>query len=305
MKALVTGGAGFIGSHIVDLLIKHGYAVAVLDNLSTGNPQNLNPGADFYEVDLTDFAKVSEAIKEYAPDYLIHHAAQVDVTTSLKDPLRDAAINILGSINLFQEAYRAGVKRIVYASSAAIYGDPVELPLTEEALIEPLAPYGASKYTPEHYLRILAQQASAGYTILRYANVYGPRQNFTGEGGVVAIFSHRITKGERVKIFGDGEQTRDFIYVKDVARANLAALNADQDGVFNISTGTRVSVNELFGYFQEMAGGKGVCSHEPARPGEILHSALDPAQAHKKLAWEAQTNLEEGLKETYAYFLKL
>ena len=308
VKVLVTGGAGFIGSHIVDLLVTEGYQVAVLDNLSTGNLRNLNPKVELYKVDLTDFSGVKEVLAQYRPDYVIHHAAQVDVMTSLQDPVQDGTINILGSLNLFREAFQMGVKKVIYASSAAIYGDPGDtqpLPLSEGIPIYPLSPYGISKYTPEHYLRIAATAAEASYAVLRYANVYGPRQNATGEGGVVAIFSHLISQKQPVTIYGDGEQTRDFVYVSDVARANLAALRAEENGIFNVSTGRRVSVNELLALLQEIAGVSTVCHHLPLRPGEILHSALDPRKAKEKLGWKAQTNFSQGLQQTYNYFLQL
>ena len=308
VKVLVTGGAGFIGSHIVDLLVAEGYQVAVLDNLSTGNLRNLNPKVELYKVDLTDFSGVKEVLAQYRPDYVIHHAAQVDVMTSLQDPIQDGTINILGSLNLFREAFLVGVKKVIYASSAAVYGDPgatQPLPLSEEIPIYPLSPYGISKYTPEHYLRIAATAAEANYAILRYANVYGPRQNATGEGGVVAIFSHLISQQQPVTIYGDGEQTRDFIYVGDVARANLAALQVKENGTFNISTGQRISVNQLLALLQEIAGAHTACSYLPLRSGEILHSALDPQKAKEKLGWEAQTNFSQGLRQTYDYFLQL
>ncbi|MBO8126631.1 MAG: SDR family NAD(P)-dependent oxidoreductase [Firmicutes bacterium] len=300
MKVLVTGGAGFIGSHVVDRLVAAGYRVFVLDNLSTGRLANLNPKAEFFQIDLTDYAAVREMLKAVQPDYVIHHAAQVDVTTSLSKPLHDAQVNILGSINLFQEAFRVGARRIVYASSAAIYGNPVRLPLKEEDAIVPLAPYGISKYTPEHYLRILAREAGSGYTILRYANVYGPRQSATGEGGVVAIFAHRLAAGEQPVIFGDGEQTRDFVYVEDVARANLVALETGVDDTFNISTGSRISVNELVRAFEKVIKRSITPRYEKPRPGEILHSALDPSKAREVLGWQAETDLLTGLKRTHA-----
>ncbi|NLY55378.1 MAG: SDR family NAD(P)-dependent oxidoreductase [Firmicutes bacterium] len=303
MKVLVTGGAGFIGSHVADLLCAHGYAVSIIDNLSTGRVSNLPQEATFFHVDLTDFDEIRQVVEAVRPDYLIHLAAQVDVTTSLTNPLIDASTNILGSLNLFQVAYQVGVKRIVYASSAAVYGDPAALPLSEDVKIEPLSPYGISKYVPEHYLRIFASESGGHYTILRYANVYGPRQNASGEGGVVAIFSSRIAAGKPVTIFGNGEQTRDFIYVEDVAKANLAALHSNCDGVFNISTGVRISVNNLFDLFRQIAGDTARCEYAPPRPGEIMHSCLDPEKAKACLNWQAETDIFDGIAQTYKWFV--
>ncbi len=303
MKVLVTGGAGFIGSHVADLLCAQGYTVSIIDNLSTGRLSNLSQEATFFHVDLTDFDEVRQVVEAVRPDYLIHLAAQVDVATSLTNPVVDASTNILGSINLFQAAYRGGVKRIVYASSAAIYGDPVMLPLAEDVKIEPLSPYGVSKYAPEHYLRLFAAAANSHYTILRYANVYGPRQNASGEGGVVAIFSSRLAAGKPVTIFGDGEQTRDFIYVQDVAKANLAALHANCDGIFNISTGERISINKLFDLFRQVVGDSARCEYAPSRSGEIIHSCLDPKNAKACLNWQAEIDLLDGIAQTYNWFV--
>jgi UDP-glucose 4-epimerase len=224
LKVMVTGGAGFIGSHVVDMLVSAGYRVSVVDDLSTGRFENINPGVNFYRVKIEgdDFGRVVERER---PDAVIHHAAQVDVARSMNEPLKDAGINVLGSVNLLENCRRYRVGKVIYASSAAVYGSPAYLPVDEGHPVAPQSPYGVSKHTVEHYLRIYQEVYGVRYTVLRYANVFGPRQDASGEGGVVAIFIDCLLKGKRVKIFGDGRQTRDFVYAGDVACANLAALN--------------------------------------------------------------------------------
>ncbi len=225
MKILVTGGAGFIGSHVVDLFLKNDYEVVVIDDLSTGRPSNLNPAALFYEADIRG-PEIAGILNKEKPDYISHHAAQIDVRRSVSEPIFDAEVNILGSINLLESARMSGVKRIIYSSTGgAVYGEPVYLPCDEDHPINPLAQYGASKYIVEHYLFMYQVLYGLPYTILRYPNVYGPRQDPHGEAGVVAIFCGRMLAGDPVTIFGSGEQERDFVHVSDCAAANLLAIN--------------------------------------------------------------------------------
>lgn len=299
MNILVTGGAGFIGSHIVDLLVESGCRVAVVDDLSTGRFENINPGVNFYRVSV-EKDELVEVVKREKPDVVFHQAAQADVQRSLKDPIADAKTNILGIINLLETCRRFNAGKVIYASSAAVYGNPVSLPVDENHPVKPQSPYGASKYITEHYLRIYSELYGIRHTILRYANVYGPRQDAAGEGGVVSIFVDRYLKGESPQIFGDGEQTRDFIFVKDVAAANLAAINRGDGMVLNISTGTRLSVNQLSESVKQAARCSLAPVYCPSRPGDILHSCLSNTRAAEVLEWKPVFSLEEGLRQTVA-----
>jgi UDP-glucose 4-epimerase len=301
MKVLVTGGAGFIGSHIVDLLVETGCRVSVVDNLSTGLFENINPRVNFYKIDIRD-PDLKEAIARERPEAVIHLAAQVDVQRSLKDPLTDSQINILGAINLLNACAGNGIARVVYASSAAVYGNPSYLPVDESHPAMPQSPYGVSKYTVEHYLRVYRVISGINYTVLRFANVYGPRQDAAGEGGVVAIFVDRILKGASPRIFGDGEQTRDFIYVKDVAAASIAALRRGDGGPFNVSTGEGLSVNHLFQTLKKITGSPLEQVYKPPRPGDITHSYLANEKTCAALGWRPRYSLEEGLRETVEFY---
>ncbi|HPU36343.1 MAG TPA: NAD-dependent epimerase/dehydratase family protein [Bacillota bacterium] len=301
MKVMVTGGGGFIGSHVVDMLVAAGYRVSVVDDLSTGRFENINPGANFYRVKIEDddFGRVVERER---PDVVIHHAAQVDVVRSLQEPLQDARINVLGAVNLLENCWRYRVGKVIYASSAAVYGDPVYLPVDEAHPVVPQSPYGVSKYTVEHYLRVYQELYGVRFTVLRYANVFGPRQNADGEGGVVAIFIDRLLKDKRVKIFGDGRQTRDFVYVGDVACANLAALERGDSEVLNISTGASLSVIDLFQLLKGLTGSSLEPEYCPPRPGDILHSCLANERAREVLGWSPRSTVEEGLRRTLDYY---
>lgn len=301
MKVVVTGGAGFIGSHIVDVLIASGIQVAVVDDLSTGRLENINPAVDFYHIKVED-AELAEVLARVKPDAVIHQAAQVDAQRSLQEPLADARINILGAINLLEACRRCGVGKIIYASSAAVYGSPAYLPVDEDHVIEPQSPYGASKHTVEHYLKIYSEIYGIKTTVLRYANVCGPRQDASGEGGVVAIFADRLLSGRSPQIFGDGEQTRDFIYVGDVAQANLAALYQGYGEILNVSTGTRISVNGLFLLLKELTNSPLEPEYCPPRPGDITHSYLANNRAREVLDWAPRVSLEEGLRQTLEYY---
>lgn len=301
MKVLVTGGAGFIGSHIVDKLITDGAKVAVVDNLSTGRRENINPRAKFYQVDITQL-ELQEVFAAERPQFVIHQAAQISVPKSLADPVFDATVNILGTLRVLEGCCRYGVKKIVYASSAAVYGAPTYLPVDEKHLIKPLAGYGVSKHTPEHYFPIYQEFHGLCYTILRYGNVYGIRQDPQGEGGVVSIFTDRLLRGVQPTIFGDGDQTRDFIYVADVAQANILALIQGDGETLNISCGRPITVNQLLAVMEQVAGTKLGAVYTEERPGDIKHSVLDNSQAITALGWQPQYTIEEGLRETLEFY---
>ncbi|MFC2162822.1 NAD-dependent epimerase/dehydratase family protein [Candidatus Altiarchaeota archaeon] len=299
MRVLVTGGAGFIGSNIVDLLIASGHDVAVVDNLSTGKRENLDPSAEFHEVDITGDA-LDDVFAKVKPEAVIHEAAQINVRDSVENPAFDASVNVLGSINLLECLRRHDVGKIVYASSGgAVYGEPEQNPCDESHSINPLCPYGASKYAVEKYLFIYNVNYGIDYTILRYSNVYGPRQDPLGEAGVVAIFTNKMLAGQSPMIFGDGDQTRDFVYVGDVAQANLLALNAKtEDRIFNIGSGVESSVNDVTGHLLELTGSKANPEHGPEVKGEVRNICLDIGRARSQLAWDPKVGLGHGLKMT-------
>lgn len=301
MKILVTGGAGFIGSHLVDRLCGQGHEVAVLDNLSTGKIEHLPVQASLFRYDLTD-ERVRWCLQQFQPEIIYHLAAQTEVRVSLQKPVLDGQSNILGSINLLAAGAEAGVRKIIYASSAAVYGNPRSLPINEHHPVAPLSFYGVSKYVPEMYLQLFSQLYGLEYTVLRYANVYGPRQNSQGEGGVIAIFSARIAAGLQPVIFGDGEQTRDFIYVDDVVAANLAALERGNQQTINISSKTRTSLNELLQVYRQILQHEVSASYTGGRPGDIMHSCLDNQLAQNTLAWKPAYDLMQGITTTLTYF---
>jgi len=301
MKVLVTGGAGFIGSHVVDAYLDAGWDVAVVDNLSTGTRANLTDRATFYHLDVRDPALRDVLLRE-RPDVVNHHAAQASVPLSVADPRLDADINILGAINLFDACRAAGVRRIVYASTGgALYGDPERLPADEETPIRPLAPYGVSKYAGEHYLRVLAGPGIA-WAVLRYSNVYGPRQDPHGEAGVVAIFTRAMLEGRAPTIFGDGTQTRDFVYVGDVARANVLAAAAGAPGAANIATGTETPVNDIYRILAGLTGLRAPAVHAPPREGEVYRIVLEVTRARRWLGWTPAVGLADGLRRTVQWF---
>lgn len=302
-KILVTGGAGFIGSHVVDLFISQGYEVVVLDNITTGQTSNLNPAAKFYEMDIRS-PQIRELFAVEKPDYVSHHAAQMDVRRSVAQPLYDTDINILGSINLLESAKEFNVKRFLYVSSGgAVYGEPERLPCDETHPVNPICPYGASKHTVEHYLYMYYVNYGLKYTVLRYPNVFGPRQDPQGEAGVVAIFIGRMLKGRPVTIYGDGEQTRDFVYVSDCARANDLALTVDhQPGIYNLGWGHPTSINKIASVLSNIMGCTIPVQYGPAKIGETRHIYLDASKAKKDLGWSPTITLEEGLKKTVDYF---
>ena len=303
MKIMVTGGAGFIGSHVVDTFLTNGYEVVVVDDLSSGRLSNLNPAAVFYQVDIRS-QELEEIIKEEKPDFIDHHAAQMDVRRSVDDPLFDADVNVLGSIKLIELARKHQVKRFIYISTGgAVYGEPEYLPCDEAHPINPICPYGASKHTVEHYLYMYHELYDLDYIVLRYPNVYGPRQDPHGEAGVVAIFTGQMLKGEQVVINGDGIQERDFVYVEDCARANLLALTVENPNtIFNLGYGYGTSINEIYSNLKTATDYTLSAIHGPDKAGETQRIYLDASKAHQELAWAPTVGLEDGLRKTVEYF---
>lgn len=305
MKVLVTGGAGFIGSHVVDTLLEAGHTVAVVDDLSTGKQANLDARARFHLADIRDADSLARIFDEEEPEAVSHQAAKANVRESMEKPVLYAEVNVIGSLNVLEEARRRGVKRFIYASTGgAVYGEPQFLPVTEEHPINPLDPYGASKHHVEHYLHLYHENYKIPYTVLRYPNVYGPRQDPFGEAGVVAIFCRMMLQGEQPTINGDGKQERDFVYVGDVARANLLALESDRNGIYNLGSGRGTDINTLFGKLSEIVLFAAEPKYGPAKLGEIFKTYIDATKAHQDLGWEPTVALEVGLQKTADYFRK-
>jgi len=302
MKILVTGGAGFIGSHVVDAYLAAGHEVLVVDDLSTGHRENLNPKARFHQLDITD-AKVAELIRDERPAVLNLHAAQMDVRRSVADPLFDARVNILGTINLLEAARKANVRRVLFVSSGgAVYGEQEAFPASETHSTNPVSPYGVSKRAGELYAFFYQAEYQLPFVALRYANVYGPRQDPHGEAGVVAIFSGKMLRGEPVTVNGDGKQTRDYVYVGDVARANVLALDSTATGPFNVGTGIETDVNTLARLLADAAGSRSEIRHGPAKQGEQRRSVIDCARAAQVLGWRPEVSLADGLGRTVEFF---
>ncbi len=335
MRILVTGGAGFIGSHVADAYLAAGHEVAVVDDLSTGSKENLDPRARFFRVDIRS-AELPAVLADFRPEVVNHHAAQMSVSVSARDPRLDADINILGTLNLLEAAVRNGVRRIIFASTGgAMYGDQDTLPTPETVFPQPVSPYGVAKLAVERYLHAFHAMHGLSAVALRYANVYGPRQNPHGEAGVVAIFSKAILEGRELTVNGDGGQTRDYVYVGDVVRANLLALErgepraegrepraevqggridrdsdrmSDERGaggsplVLNIGTGAETSVNDLVQLLREIAATAFTWRHGPPRPGEQRRSALDSGLAWRSLGWRPATDIRTGLAQTFRWF---
>jgi UDP-glucose 4-epimerase len=294
---MVTGGAGFIGSHLVDLLIAEGHHVAVVDNLITGKRSNLNPRARFYEVDIVS-PSIEQVFLEERPEVVFHQAAQMSVKVSTDDPLWDARVNALGMVMVLEACVLAGVRKIVFASSGATYGNPRCLPMDEDHPQMPESPYGITKLMGEHYLRYYAQERLLQYTALRYGNVYGPRQDSYGEAGVVAIFARQLLMGQTPTIHWDGEQVRDYVYVGDVARANLVAATAGDGRCYCIGTGTGTSVNQLYQMICEAAGVVMLPRRTGRRPGDLRAAYFDARRARDELGWAPMVSLRDGLHRT-------
>ncbi len=307
MKILVTGGAGFIASHLVDRLIADGHQVVVVDNLSAGRRENVNQKALFYEVDICDAASLEEVFKKEQPEVVDHHAAHVNVRKSVEMPAYDANINILGSLNLCELSKKYQVKKFIYVSTGgAVYGEPKELPVKETCPVEPLSQYGVSKHTVEHYLSIFYKLYGLNFTILRYPNVYGPRQSPHGEAGVVAIFSELLLQNIRPTIFGDGSKTRDYVYVDDIINANIIVLNNVGNGeIYNLGWGKEISDLEVFHTVRRALASDIEPIFGEKRPGEIDHISLDSSKAMEKLKWVPTVTFEEGIKLATQYYQKL
>ncbi|HLX12234.1 MAG TPA: NAD-dependent epimerase/dehydratase family protein [Bacteroidota bacterium] len=302
MNILVTGGAGFIASQVADAYIAAGHNVTIVDNCSSGKQENINPKATFIQEDIRD-ESMRELFARTSFDIINHHAAQMDVRKSVEDPSFDASVNILGTLNLLENCKRTGVKKVIFASTGgAIYGEQDYFPADEQHPVRPLSPYGISKLAIEKYLFYYKQVFGIDHVILRYANVYGPRQNPHGEAGVVAIFSTKLLAGAQPVINGDGLQTRDYVFVGDVVRANVKALDLKESETINIGTGVETNVNDLFELIKKHSGSNLPAAHAEAKKGEQLRSVLTAAKAKQLFGWTPQMNLDQGIKETVAYF---
>jgi len=304
VRILVTGGAGFIGSHVVDAYIAGGHEVAILDNFSTGNEDNVNQAAAVHRVDLRDQPQVENAVGSFRPELVNHHAAQSEVPKSVADPTYDAQVNIIGGLNLLKACVDHHVRKVIFSSTGgALYGEPDIVPAGEDHPVRPLSPYGTSKFAFEQYLGTFRRTFGLDYTVLRYANIYGARQDFHAEEGrVVALFASRMLAGRPVTIDGTGEQSRDMLHVGDVATANLAAIEKGSGGTFHVSTGIATTVNDLYRKLALLTGYRHEPNHGPARKGDVYRIALDNERARLNLGWEPRLSLEGGLSLTVDYF---
>ncbi|MGI9148201.1 MAG: NAD-dependent epimerase/dehydratase family protein [Chloroflexota bacterium] len=304
MRILVTGGAGFIGSHVADGFRAAGHDVAVVDDLSTGNRANLDPSIKLYEHDIRA-ESLEHVFTDFRPDVVDHHAAQANVPASLVDPVFDASVNVLGGLHLLRLSAAHGVRKFIYISSGgAMYGepDPGDLPVPETAPVRPLSPYGASKQALEAWLGVYQRTFGVDFTVLRYGNIYGPRQGVREEGAVVAVFATRMAADQPLTIDGTGQQTRDFVYVGDCVNANVAALERGSCSAVNIGTGRETSIRDIFDAMAEVAGYSRQPEFGPARKGDVMRIVLDPALARERLGWKAEMSLHEGLARTFTFF---
>ena len=302
MKILVTGGAGFIGSHVVDAYIADGHMVVVVDDLSSGVKENVNPKAEFYQLDIRS-QEIQQVFQRHPFDVVNHHAAQMDVRRSVADPKFDASVNVIGGLNIFESARESGVKKIIFSSTGgAIYGEQDYFPADEEHPVRPLSPYGITKLVTEKYLFYYREIHGIEHVVLRYANIYGPRQNPHGEAGVVAIFAKKMLQGEKPVINGDGKQTRDYTYVGDVVKGNLLALKYSGSNVFNIGTSIETDVTQLFRTLRGLLHPACPEEHGPAMIGEQLRSVISSAKIQRELGWSPSVSLSEGLKMTAEFF---
>jgi UDP-glucose 4-epimerase len=302
MRVLITGGAGFIGSHVADAYVARGDDVAVVDSLVTGRRAHVPSAARFYQADIRDPA-MQEIVAAERPQLISHHAAQASVTASTRDPVQDASVNVLGTVHLARLALEFGVDQFIFASTGgALYGEPPRLPADESTPIRPLSPYGCAKAAAEAYLAFFGRTQGLRTCSLRYANVYGSRQDPHGEAGVVAIFAQALLDGQPATIFGDGEQTRDFVFVEDVVRAHLLAADLGADRALNVGTGAGTSVNTIYRLLADLIGSRVDPVYAPPRPGDVMHIALDAGAAGQRLGWTPSTTLETGLAATVAWY---
>lgn len=303
MNVLITGGAGFVGSHIADACLEQDYKTMIVDNFYASDQQNLPENAPFVQADITSESFTS-VVADFQPDVIFHLAAQSSVPASIRNPQEDADINIRGTLNVLEAARKTGVKKVVYASTAAVYGNPVSLPIDEDHPTEPLSFYGISKFVPELYMKAYRELYGLSFTVLRYANIYGPRQIPHGEGGVVTIFVDRALRGEPLLVHGDGRQNRDFVYISDIVKANMQAITHGDGTILNIGTGRSTSINNLAHLIKDSVDQPLEVHHTDAREGDILESYFDPSAAKEKLQWTPSVDLKEGLKQTIAYYKK-
>lgn len=303
MRVLITGGAGFIASHIADALIENEHDVVVVDNLSSGSKQNLNNSAKFYELDINDFEKLENIFKDEQPEIVYHYAAQIDAVKSIHDPIFDAQENLIASIKLLELCKKYNIKKFIFPSSAAVFGEQQYFPADENHPLLPVSPYGIHKLAIENYLYYFYREFGINYIVFRYANIYGPRQNSKGEGGVVAIFADAIVNNKQCNIYGDGEQTRDFVYVKDIAQFNVFALNQANSGIYNIGTENETSINELFNYLSSnQTHYKLNPKYLTVRSKEQRRSSLTYSKAAKDFAYKPEKDINSGLSETLDWF---
>ena len=304
MRILVTGGAGFIGSHVADAYLEQGHEVIIVDDLSRGSLKNVNPRAKFYRGDILDRAFVDSVFAKEKPEVLNHHAAQMDVSRAVREPVWDATVNIIGSLNLLQAAVAYSASRIVYASTGgAIYGNPTQLPVSEETPPAPISPYGISKHTVEHYLHLFHVLYNIPYVVLRYGNVYGPRQSSKGEAGVFAIFCEQMLNGEQPVIYGDGSKVRDYIFVSDIARANVAALTHGAGEIYNVASGTGTRDQDVFDRLRDLVAKEKINPrYASKRPGEVDRIYLDISKAEAGLNWKPTVPLSDGARMTVEFF---
>ncbi len=300
--ALVTGGAGFIGSHLVDRLVAEGFTVAVVDDLTNGRREYVNPQAHFYKISITD-PKLGVVFAAEKPNIVFHLAAHIDARISVQDPIHDAEVNVHGSLRVLKQCLKHGVKKLIFSSSGgAIYHDTKKFPTPETEAPSPLTPYGVSKLAFEYYLETARHHYGLEYVALRYANVYGPRQDQKGEGGVIGVFCKMLKEGKTPKIFGDGKQTRDFVYVGDVVNANMKAMRAKTSGAYHIATGKETGVKAVASMIAKEYGWNGAFGSGPTPAGDVRRSCLNPGSAKKKLGWQAHVKIQDGIKHTVAWF---